>query len=63
MEMSQTTVREKNAGELFQSFVWHTRDVHVDHSKRVMMRSSPSTARRSATTRTRVSSVGDILLV
>jgi hypothetical protein len=34
IETSQTMVREKNADELFQNFVWHTRDVNVDRAKK-----------------------------
>jgi hypothetical protein len=34
LKMSQTTVREKNADDLFHSFVWYTRNVDVDRAKK-----------------------------
>lgn len=34
IETAKQMVREKNADELFQNFVWHTRDVNVDNAKK-----------------------------
>ncbi|KAI0634782.1 hypothetical protein C8Q77DRAFT_1053762 [Trametes polyzona] len=34
IETARDIVREKNADELFQNFVWHTRDVDVDQAKK-----------------------------
>ena len=34
IETAQTIVREKNADELFQNFVWNTRDVELDRAKK-----------------------------
>lgn len=34
IETARVMVQEKNADELFQSFVWHTRDVDVDAAKK-----------------------------
>ncbi|OJT01692.1 hypothetical protein TRAPUB_7748 [Trametes pubescens] len=34
IETAREIVQQKNADELFQNFVWHTRDVNVDHAKK-----------------------------
>jgi hypothetical protein len=34
IETAQQMVREKNADELFQNFVWHTRDTDFDRAKK-----------------------------
>ncbi|KIM83645.1 hypothetical protein PILCRDRAFT_69340, partial [Piloderma croceum F 1598] len=34
IETARLMVQEKNADELFQNFVWHTRDVDVSHAKK-----------------------------
>jgi hypothetical protein len=41
IETAQLMVREKNADEVFQNFVWHTRDVDVDRAKKDPSEISP----------------------
>jgi hypothetical protein len=34
IETMRLMVREKNADELFQNLVWHTRDIDISHAKK-----------------------------
>jgi hypothetical protein len=34
IETARLMVAEKNADELFQNFVWHTRDIDLSHAKK-----------------------------